>query len=176
MNSHRSTDTRRKAKTLPACSRPPTRSTDHERDLAGLPSVSLECSHCGTEIEFITRVCPMCGASLMRHRGGIVSLLADSTFDEDSTDEIDCPQCGEHVLLIDGTCPSCGEAVSTTGSEKVDPIIHMDDVVFLHLDVPLGELSYLQGLGKKQRFEQMSVRIDAADTDHLCKAKDVLRV
>lgn len=137
----------------------------------------MECRHCGTEIEFFTETCPMCGASLMRHSGGIVSLLADSTFDEDVTEEIDCPQCGEHVVLIDGACPSCNEIIRSTGSEKVDPIIHMDDVVFLHLDVPLGEVSYLQGIGKKQRFEQMSVRLDGAGTGSLCKAsKDVLRV
>ena len=176
MNSHKSADSRRRAKALTACSRPTTRSAEPGRDFTDLPSVSLECSHCGTEIEFITRICPMCGASLTRQRSGIVSLLADSTFDEDSADELDCPLCGDRVLLIDGTCPSCGEAVSSAGSEKVDPIIHMDDVVYLHLDVPLGELSYLQGLGKRQRFEQMSFRIDVTDADHICKAKDVLRV
>lgn len=176
MNSHKSADSRRKAKAPTACSRPISRSAEQGRDLTDLPSVSLECSHCGTEIEFITKICPICGAPLTIQRGGIVSLLADSTFDEDSDDEFDCPLCGEHVLLIDGTCPSCGEIVSLAGSEKVDPIIHMDDVIFLHLDVPLGELSYLQGLGERQRFEQMSFRIDVTDADRICKAKDVMRV
>ena len=124
----------------------------------------LECSHCGTEIEFDTDRCPICGTALESSDVGLVSLFTDMKFDEVKEDEMDCPLCGEHVTLTKGKCPACSEIVQggdpRDPSAKVDPVIHNDNVVFMHLDVVTGELNYLQRLAKKLGFEQLTVQLD----------------
>jgi uncharacterized protein with PIN domain len=124
----------------------------------------LECGHCGTEIEYDTDRCPICGTALGLSDTGLVSLFTDMKFDEMKEDEMDCPLCGEHVTLTKGKCPACSEIVQgwdpMDPSTKVDPVIHNDNVVFMHLDVVAGELNYLQRLAKKLGFEQLTVQLD----------------
>jgi uncharacterized protein with PIN domain len=124
----------------------------------------LECSHCGTEIEYDTDRCPICGTALGLSDTGLVSLFTDMKFDEVKEDEMDCPLCGEHVTLTKGKCPACSEIVQggdpRDPSAKVDPVIHNDNVVFMHLDVVTGELNYLQRMAKKLGFEQLTVQLD----------------
>jgi len=124
----------------------------------------LECGHCGTEIEYDTDRCPICGTALGLSDTGLVSLFTDMKFDEMKEDEMDCPLCGEHVTLTKGKCPACSEVVQSWDpmdpSTKVDPVIHNDNVVFMHLDVVTGELNYLQRLAKKLGFEQLTVQLD----------------
>jgi len=132
---------------------------DHE-----LPNISVVCSGCDTEIEFETDRCPMCGTKLDKDEGGLVGLFTGMEFDSDESMDMDCPFCGEHVVLANGTCPACNEAVRPVdvGSpeERIDPVIHMGNVVFLHLDVSTGQVNFLQKLAKKQGFEQMSVQLE----------------
>ncbi len=129
------------------------------------PDFMLECSHCGTEIQFDTDKCPICGTRLEATDTGIVSLFTDMKFDEAKDDEMDCPLCGEHVKLAKGKCPACSELVqgwdAKDPSAKVDPVIHNDNVVFLHLDVETGELNYLQRLARKLGFEQITVKLES---------------
>lgn len=129
------------------------------------PDFMLECSHCGTAILFNADKCPICGTVLGASDTGLVSLFADMKFDETREDEMDCPLCGEHVTLVKGKCPACSEIVqgwdSMDPSAKVEPLIHNDNVVFMHLDVETGELNYLQRLAKKLGFEQLTVKLDS---------------
>lgn len=126
------------------------------------PDYMLECSHCGTAIQFNTDRCPICGTKLDVVDTGIVGLFTDMEFGrEDPEEEMDCPLCGEHVTLVQGSCPACHEKVEGSGSvEKVKPVVRGDNVVFMHLDVESGELNYLQRLAKKLGFEQMTVHLD----------------
>jgi predicted amidophosphoribosyltransferase len=128
------------------------------------PNVSIVCSNCDTEIEFEADRCPICGAKLDKNEGGLVGLFTDMEFDSDESTEMDCPFCGDHVVLVNGICPACNETVrpADVGSpaERVDPVIHMENVVFLHLDVSTGEVNFLQKLAKRQGFEQMTVQLE----------------
>ncbi len=127
------------------------------------PDFMLECSHCGTAIQFNTDRCPICGTKLESGDTGIVGLFTDMDFDWDDAGEVDCPSCGEHVKLAKGKCPACNETVCVErgkASDKVDPIIHNDNVVFLHLDVESGELNFLQRLARKLGFEQLTVQLE----------------
>jgi predicted amidophosphoribosyltransferase len=135
---------------------------DHE-----LPNVSVVCSGCDTEIEFEADRCPICGTKLDKDEGGLVGLFAGMEFDSDGSMEMDCPLCGEHVVLANGTCPACNEAVrpANVGSpaERIDPVIHMGNVVFLHLDVSTGQVNFLQKLARNQGFEQMTVQLEGIE-------------
>jgi rubrerythrin len=126
------------------------------------PDFMLECSHCGTAVQFSIDKCPICGTKLDVKDAGIVGLFADMEFGEnDLEEELDCPFCGDHVTLVHGACPSCKENVQgADAAEKIEPVIHGDNVVFMHLEVETGELNYLQKLAKRLGFEQMTVHLD----------------
>ena len=126
------------------------------------PDFMLECSHCGTGIQFTIDKCPICATKLDVTDTGIVSLFANMEFGEnDLEEELDCPLCGEHVSLVQGACPACHEKVEGADSAgKIEPVVHGDNVVFMHLDVETGELNYLQRLVKRLGFEQMTVHLD----------------
>ncbi len=94
-----------------------------------------ECCHCGTEIEFETDRCPICGTVLVTPDKGIVEFLED---DSGPVDE--------------------------RGS-KMDPIIHTRDVVFLHLDVSTGMVDYLKRLEKGRGFGQATAQIPGMFAD-----------
>ncbi len=128
--------------------------------------VALICSECGTALEFATDRCPLCGASMDSPDAGLVGLVSEMTFDGDASEEMVCPQCGEQVRLAKGKCPECKALIVRSDqngrSARLDPIVHGDNVVFLHLDVMTGELSYLQRAVKKEGFEKMTLRLEAA--------------
>jgi rubrerythrin len=126
------------------------------------PDFMLECSHCGTAVQFTIDRCPICGTKLDVTDTGIVSLFANMEFGEnDLEEELDCPFCGEHVSLVEGTCPAChGKVEGADTAGKIEPVVHGENVVFLHLDVETGELNYLQRLAKRLGFEQMTVHLD----------------
>ncbi len=125
-----------------------------------------ECSNCGTEIEFEAEVCPMCGARMAKEVG-IVDLFKDMAFDSDESPEMDCPFCGEHVVLDEGVCPKCQEKVQSIedeiGMERVDPVIHMDNVVFLHLDVSAGEVNLLHRQARNRGLEQITLQLEGTE-------------
>jgi predicted amidophosphoribosyltransferase len=128
------------------------------------PNVSVVCSNCDTEIEFEADRCPICGTKLDKAESGLVGLFTGMEFDSDESAEMDCPFCGEHVVLVNGTCPACNEAVRPAAegdpAETIDPIIHMENVVFLHLDVPTGQVNFMQKLARNQGFEQITVQLE----------------
>jgi len=127
----------------------------------------LECCHCGTEIEFETVRCPICGTRLGSPDSGIVEFIKDSDF-EGIVDGPVCPDCGESILPDEDICSACGKRLHTTkGAEQayMDPIIHTDKVVFLHLDVSTGEVDYLRRLENKQGFGQATVQISAFEKE-----------
>jgi RNA polymerase subunit RPABC4/transcription elongation factor Spt4 len=128
------------------------------------PDFEVECSHCGTLIGFDAERCPICGTKFELADTGLVSLFHDMEFDKECTGNIACPLCGERVELNRGRCPSCGETVCEDNPRDPDrnvaPVIHNENVVFLHLDVESGEVNYLQRLARKLGFEQLTVKLD----------------
>jgi hypothetical protein len=125
---------------------------------------SMECANCGTMIEFLTDRCPICGKKFDVSNTGLVSLFSDMDFDTDRASEIDCPVCGEKIRPVRGKCPECSEPISFTGSHdpgiKVDPIVHDDNVVFVHLDVESGEVNCLQRAENGSGLEHLSVHVE----------------
>lgn len=128
--------------------------------------VALICSECGTALEFAADACPLCGASMDTPDAGLVGLVSEMTFDGDASEDMVCPQCGEQVRLVKGKCPECKALIVRSDqngrSQRLDPIVRGENVVFLHLDVMTGELSYLQRAVKKEGFEKMTLRLEAA--------------
>jgi hypothetical protein len=128
------------------------------------PDVEVECTNCGTLICFDAERCPICGAKFDIADTGLVSLFSGMEFDSDSSGDIECPLCGEKVVLEKGMCPSCSEVVQADNpkdpSRKVEPVIHNENVVFLHLDVSSGNVNYIQRLARKLGFEQLTVKLE----------------
>jgi len=122
------------------------------------------CHNCDTEIELNADVCPICGAPLNAHDNGLVRLFSDMKFEDDCSGEIDCPFCGEKVILQDGSCPSCLELVHAEDgiepSERVEPVVHGENVVFVHLDVERGELDCLLRSAHRLALEHMTVKLE----------------
>jgi rubrerythrin len=125
----------------------------------------LECNHCGTVVQLNVSRCPICGTPLEVGDTGIVSLFVDMDFNGEPMPEADCPFCGEHVVLESGVCPSCKSAVEGdeqpgVGLSKVSPLVHAENIVFLHLDVETGDLNYLQRLANRIASDHMSVALE----------------
>jgi rubrerythrin len=110
-----------------------------------------ECPRCGVLVEISTDSCPMCGHRMSRPDSGLMGVLQDSDFDPEPLDEADCPLCGEHVELESGRCPGCGTVFDSRdgpqAERKVLPVLRMDGVMFLRLDVESGEISFLRRNG-----------------------------
>jgi len=125
---------------------------------------AAECSNCGTLCEFLSERCPVCGKKFDVAGTGLVSIFSGMDFDTDHSAEIACPVCGETVRPKRGRCPECKEAIGFTSSHdpgvKVDPIVHDDNVVFVHLDVESGEVNCLQRSENASGFEHLSVHIE----------------
>ncbi len=128
------------------------------------PDFEVECSHCGTLIGFDADRCPICGTKFESSDTGLVNLFSNMEFDKGCTGNIACPLCGENVELSGGRCPACGETVCEDNprdpDRNVEPVIHNENVVFLHLDVESGEVNYLQRPARKLGFEQLTVKLD----------------
>jgi rubrerythrin len=128
------------------------------------PDFVTECDGCGTLVEFSTDRCPICGKIFEAADSGLVAVFKGMEFDKDCSGEMDCPLCGEVITPRDGKCTACGELVHADNpkdpSSKVEPLIHNDNVVFMHLDVESGEVNYLQRLMHKFGFEQVTVQLE----------------
>ena len=131
----------------------------------GTPGFGIECSNCGTVIEFITEACPICGASLECENKDLIGLISNMEVDPGCAGEIDCPACGERIVPKDGVCQSCGEKVHEDGfrdaAMKVIPIVRWSGIVFVHLDVATGELNCLQRQANRQGYERISIQLES---------------
>jgi len=125
---------------------------------------ATECANCGTLIEFFTDRCPICGKKFEVAHTGLVSLFSDMNFDTDRAAEIDCPVCGEKIRPSRGKCPECREPIGFASPDdpgvKVDPIVHDDNVVFVHLDVESGEVNCLQRVENSSGLERLLVHLE----------------
>ena len=143
-----------------SCTELDSRSLDVPRE----PVKGVVCAHCDTEVELSTNVCPICGIPLDFHDNGLVRLFSDMEFEDDCSGEIVCPFCGEAVVLKDGACPSCLKLVHAhdraESSEKVEPVVHGENVVFIHLDVEHGELDCLQRTPHRLGLEHLTVKLE----------------
>jgi len=136
---------------------------------------ATECSNCGTLIEFFTERCPICGKKLDVAETGLASMFSDMDFETDHSAEIACPVCGEVVRPSRGKCPECKEPIGFTSSRdpgsKVDPIVHDDNVVFIHLDVESGEVNCLQRVENASGFEHLSVHVETIGQGEFDRAR-----
>ncbi|UCE44742.1 MAG: zinc ribbon domain-containing protein [Methanobacteriota archaeon] len=128
----------------------------------------LECRNCGTLVQLDISQCPMCGTELDVSDVGILSLLKGSEFDSVSISELKCPQCGEHVTLREGICPACHSMiVDSTASPDQNmtiPLIDIDNVVFVHVDLETGGLNYIQKHLRTLALEHTSIQLDGIGT------------
>ncbi|MBN1678464.1 MAG: hypothetical protein JW880_08000 [Candidatus Thermoplasmatota archaeon] len=128
-----------------------------------------ECHRCGTLLQFEANRCPVCGVRFDEGDSGIVALLSEKSLDWDDACEMDCPQCGEHVELVQGSCPACGASIASPGDagadEKPCQLVSSENVVFVHLDVELGQVEYLQRLDRSRGFEHMAVQLKDIGSD-----------
>jgi len=130
----------------------------------GDPDFVFECTHCGTLVELNTDRCPICGTRLELGDTGLVGIFTDMEFDPGPIGDADCPFCGEHVTFESGKCPSCGNDIGECDGRdpvcRVRPVLRVDNVVFLHLDIETGEINFLQRNGAKHSYEQASVQLE----------------
>lgn len=128
------------------------------------PVKGVVCGHCLTEVMFTTNACPICGTPLDSHDNGLVRLFSGMEFEDDCTGEVICPFCGETVILQDGMCPSCLELVHACSeadhSQRVDPVVHGENVVYVHLDVEHGELDCIQRTPHRLGLEHLTVKLE----------------
>ena len=128
------------------------------------PDFEIECTHCGTLIGFDAEFCPICGAKFEMCDTGIVKIFVGMDFETERDAEIDCPLCGERITPEKGICPFCKERVHDDNPQdsdiKLEPVIHNENVVFMHFDVETGEVSFLQRLARCLGFEQLTVKLD----------------
>lgn len=131
---------------------------------SGDPDFVFECTHCGTLVELNTDRCPICGTQLELGDTGLVGMFTDMEFDPSTLEDSDCPFCGEHVNLDAGKCPACSSEFSPPDGRdpacKVRPILRVENVVFMHLDIETGEVNFLQRNVAKHGYEQASVQLD----------------
>jgi len=121
--------------------------------------IELECRRCGTVIQFVAGKCPICGSELGAGFSGLAELLAGSAFEDEKCVEEACPACGELVRLETDICPACNEAVRN-GENRVLPVEVGDNVVFIHLDVVMGEICCLRRMREETGLEQVCLRLD----------------
>ncbi|MBE0519033.1 MAG: hypothetical protein IH630_07425 [Thermoplasmata archaeon] len=132
------------------------------QDDKGGPDFVFECTHCGTVVELNTDRCPICGTRLELGDTGLVGIFTDMEFDSNPLGEVDCPFCGQHGPLDSGKCSVCGQMVENpegTDAGKIMPVLKVDNVVFLHLDIETGDVNYLQRAANKPGFEHSSVHL-----------------
>lgn len=127
----------------------------------------LECGNCGVVSEFCTSRCPVCGHDFNEDDTGLVALLEGFKFDLDGDGELDCPSCGEHVKIDGQNCPSCREFINPPTSHNdaagVLNILKDRNVVFVHLDVLNGDLSFASKFGADAQPEQQRVHLETID-------------
>lgn len=108
----------------------------------------LECSRCGTVMQFATSKCAICGTTFAPVDLGIVATLEGTKFELNESGDINCPACGETVKMDRGCCPSCREQIlpeDDPGRDStVRPIIRTRNVEFVHFDFESGELNYVE--------------------------------
>jgi len=136
---------------------------------------TTECENCGTLIEFFTDRCPVCGKKFEIADTGLVSLFSDMSFETDRPTELDCPVCGQRIRLAKGKCPKCKEPIAFAGRDdpgvKVDPIVHDDNIVFVHLDVESGEVNCLQRVENSSGLEHLSVHVETIGQGEFDRAR-----
>lgn len=79
---------------------------------------------------------------------GLVGLLTGLKMDPDNDSFLRCPSCGEDIEIERGQCPKCRELIRAKDPYAVEarvlPVIDAKGVVYVHLDVQSGDLSFIQ--------------------------------
>jgi hypothetical protein len=129
-----------------------------------IPELEVECPGCGTLVSFDAGKCPLCGTEVESKDVGLVSLFSGMEFDKVRPSEVGCPLCGEKAPLDNGKCPCCGAIVCEEDAKdsigKVEPVVHNENVVFIHLDVESGEVNFLQKMARRLGFEQLTLKLN----------------
>lgn len=138
-------------------------------DGAGGSKTNFECPWCGVLVELSTDSCPMCGHKMNRPDSGLIGILQDADFDCEPLDEADCPMCGEHVKLESGRCHGCGTVYDSRDDAEADrkvlPVLRVNGVMFLRLDVESGEISFLRRNGAGCGYGHAVIDLDHATVE-----------
>lgn len=128
------------------------------------PDISFECARCGTLVEFSTDRCPMCGSRPGLEDSGLMAIFDGMVFNPAPIRDADCPFCGERVSLDSGRCPKCSKDLGKCDERdpmwKVNPVLRLNNVVFLHLDIETGEISILQRNPAGRGYDHAFMRLD----------------
>jgi len=109
-----------------------------------------ECQNCATMIEVPVRSCPLCGGNTKKIVGGLGAVLSGAlawgSMNGESRTKVFCQSCGEIVAARNGKCELCGGNLIPQSESLSNPILRpmsAESVVFVHLNVESGEMSYL---------------------------------
>ena len=141
-------------------------------DFSGLIEGAVECQHCGILVEIPFEKCPICGHMLLRHSVELEEIVHDVEIGEELEDQINseivCPICGENSKLSNGRCVNCDTLLITLENDpkyRLRPILPTGSVLFVHLDVETGAISYLERERNKKRSGQVTINLGAIGTD-----------
>jgi len=130
------------------------------------PNVELafECDSCGAVVQADLPRCPNCGAIFEGEGAGILDLVADLEFTE-APDELHCPHCGSRTPFTSLSCLRCKKSLDDPRNRALVhlvPLLEGPGIIFVHLDVEGGRVSYLQrGAGAQSRiYHEQTLQLD----------------
>lgn len=74
-----------------------------------------------------------------------------------------CPVCGSMLKGRQGCCVSCGTVIGDPAPETsraLQPILPIERLLFLHLDVESGRISYIESEGEHDMIREVELKED----------------
>jgi len=134
--------------------------------------VVCECTNCGTILEFEAEKCPFCGNHFDKRMVGIADIDTGAEIGNELAKQINsdilCPICGILTHLNNGRCDGCDTQLITADDNpeyRFRPLVPVKSVVFIHLDVELGKISYFCKGTEELRAESLTPRLERIGTD-----------
>lgn len=141
-------------------------------DFSCIMEEAVECLHCGILVETPIEKCPICGHVLLRQSVGLTEIVHDVEIGEElenqMNSEIVCPICGENSKLSDGRCLKCDTQLITLEDDpkyRLRPLLPTGSVIFVHLDVETGAISYLERGRNRKQSGEVTITLGAIGAD-----------
>ena len=141
-------------------------------NFSGIIEESVECQHCGILVETPFEKCPICGHVILKQSVELEEIVNGVEIGEELekqiNSEIVCPICGENSKLSNGRCVKCDTQLITLEDDpnyRIRPLLPTGSVIFVHLDVGNGAISYLERGKNKKRSDQVTINICAIGAD-----------
>lgn len=133
-----------------------------------------KCGNCGVHLKFLTLKCPLCGNDIH----GEMSEIAESFFDAEVGEELEeqldseltCPVCGELAHLRNGRCTKCNTQLISIEDDprcRIRPILSLDSLVFVHLNVANGEVRYFRKGEKRLITDSFTLELVEGDKNDI---------